>query len=120
MSKRSIAREAMLDLVERRGFHGDSATVTLLLIDADVAQAAKSIQKLTKSKTLKPNAYGKTVKATRQSYMIYRLSGHGWTLAQRISGELPKSALAQQLAKDLKTRVMWLGLSDTASWTGYY
>jgi len=120
MSKRSIAREAMLDLVERRGFQGNNATVTLLLIDADVAPAAKSIQKLTKAKTLKPNVYGKRVKATRQSFMVYRLTDHGWTLVQRISGELPEAALAQQLSKDLKTRVMWLGLSDTASWTGYY
>ena len=51
--------------------------------------------------------------------MVYRLAGHGWSMAQSVSGKPVTYELARDVSRELGGRAMWLAVSDTASWTGY-
>ena len=108
-----------LDLVERRGFNGTNATVSLVLVDADVERSAAAIRKCGKCASWRKGLYAKRARATKQSYMVYRLAGHGWSMAQAVSGKPVTYELARDVSRELGGRAMWLSMSDPASWTGY-
>ena len=59
------AKQESLDLVERRGFNGNNATVSLVLIDADVERAAAAVKKCGKCATWRKGVYGKRVRAAK-------------------------------------------------------
>jgi hypothetical protein len=108
------------DLAERRGFNGNGATIDLVLINAPLEPVASAVKEHAKCTTWRKDVYGKSVKATKQSYMVYRLAGHGWTLLQSVCGTPADFQLAQELSRRRKGRAMWLRLSEVASWMGYY
>ena|SRR5688572_21131238 len=105
---------------ERRGFNGSNATVRLVLVEAAVGEAASAVKKYGGCATWRKDVYGVRVRATRQSYMVYRLEGHGWSVVQSVSGPAATHRLAQWVSRELGGRTIWLCLSDVASWTGYY
>jgi hypothetical protein len=104
----------------RRGFNGNGATVSLVLVEGDVDRAAAAVKTCAKCTTWRKDVYGERARATKQSYIVYRLVGHGWSMVQSVSGKPVPFDLAMDLSRELGGRTMWLSVSDVASWTGYY
>ena len=59
-------KEESLDLVERRGFNGTNATVSLVLVDADVERSAAAVKKCGKCASWRKGVDGKRARATKQ------------------------------------------------------
>ena len=122
--KQAVARDGAgpASTARMRGVETFDTEERVLLIRADVEQAAGALVERAKAKTWRKDVLGQSVTVTEPSFLVMRLRGHAWSLIAPLTGG-PRSDLrvadAAALAKALKAPAIYFVNSDCASATAY-
>jgi hypothetical protein len=109
----------VLDIESFRGVMTFDTNEILLLVRAPFAKVCDAWQKRKKLKPWTKNAIGKSVTIGTNNYAIYQIKSLDWVVIDNFSGAFQSPEDAEALSKQLNTRAIFYGNSDTGGVTQY-
>jgi ankyrin repeat protein len=111
------------DYAAARGVTTFQINEMAILVNEPVARSAEVFARLRHALAWIPDIYGKPILATPLCVLVYQFSGHDWSLIELLHDDCTGYGLsasdALEISRDLQTKVLFYGNSDTARTVAY-